>query len=52
MVTDDPTTCMTKMGSRKKEKTASKLDHQHEVHYPLDYSFKTLGMFEGIARAK
>ena len=37
------------MGSRKKEKAASKLDHQQEVHYPLDYSFKTLNMFEGKA---
>ena len=36
------------MSSRKKEKTASKLDHKQEVFYPLDYSFKTLSIFEGI----
>ena len=35
------------MSSRRKEKTASKLDHKQEVYYPLDYSFKTLNVFEG-----
>jgi hypothetical protein len=35
------------MSSRKKEKAASKLDHKQEVLYPLDYSFKTLNVFEG-----
>lgn len=36
------------MSSKKKEKIASKLDHKQEVFYPLDYSFKTLSVFEGI----
>ena len=33
--------------TKKKDKTASKLDHQQEVFYPLDYSFKGLNIFEG-----
>lgn len=36
-----------RMSSRKKERTASKLDHKQEVYHPLDYSFKTLNVFEG-----
>ena len=35
------------MSSRKREKISSKLDHKQEVFYPLDYSFKTLSVFEG-----
>ena len=47
MVTTDRLVGLAKMGSRKKEKTASKLDHQQKVYYPLDYSFKALNVFEG-----
>ena len=36
-----------KMSSRKKEKIASRLDHKQDLYYPLDYSFKTLSVFEG-----